>query len=123
MQGFGLSLCRVLSLLACVMCAGGFTTSAIAQTLPATAIALEDELQRADHQVPSPAGDPGPGPSSSDFAEHDDDDDCDEEPPALVIDTRPEHASWEPGRPERAFVCAPRIYDHHTLEPRPPRAI
>ena len=50
MQRIASSLCRVLSLLACVMCAGGFTTSANAQTLPSPAIALEDELHRGDRE-------------------------------------------------------------------------
>jgi hypothetical protein len=120
MQEFGLLLCRFLTLLACIVCAGGFTTSADAQTLPFASV---DELCRADHQDQSPAGHPRPGSSGSDFAEHDDDDDCNEERAALVIDTRPEPAPWEPGRPERAFACAPRIDGHRALEPRPPRAI
>jgi hypothetical protein len=121
-------------LLACIVCAGGFATSAYAQTHPAASAALfgpraeprasaQDEPCRADHQDQSPAGDPGSGSSGSDFAEHDDDDDCNEELAALVMDARPEAAPWEPGRPARAFVCAPRVYDHRTLEPRPPRAI
>jgi hypothetical protein len=126
MQGFGLLLCRVLSLLACIVCAGGSATSAHAQTLPSGSsnwAGLQDEACRADHQDQNPAGDPVPGSSGSDFAEHDDDDDCSEEPAALVIDVRPQGAPWEPGRPERAFLRAPRIHDHRTLEPRPPRAI
>jgi hypothetical protein len=124
MQRLALTLCRVFALLASFVCAGGFATSACAQSLPSGSTALEDELCRAaGHEDPA-GGDFGAGSSGgSDCAEHDDDDDCQEEPPALVIDARREPAPWESGRRQQAFVCAPLISDHRTLEPRPPRAI
>jgi hypothetical protein len=125
MQGFALTLCRVFALLASFVCASGFATSACAQSLPSgSSSLLEDELCRAADHEDREGGDFGAGSSGSgDCAEHDDDDDCQEEPPALVIDARREPAPWESGRRQRAFVGAPLISDHRTLEPRPPRAI
>jgi hypothetical protein len=120
MRGFALTLCRVFALLACFVCASGYATSARAQ--PFASSSPHDEVCRAEHDA-GPASDFGSPSSGSDFAEHDDDDDCSEEPTALLIHARPEPASWESARAQRPHACDPRISDHRTLEPRPPRSI
>ena len=42
MRGLGLTLCRVLALLACFVCASGYATSAVAQPLSSQQSALRD---------------------------------------------------------------------------------
>jgi hypothetical protein len=119
MQGFALALCRVFAVLACFVCASGYTGLSSARAMPAPG----EEFCRSADQDEAPIGDFGADSSGGDFAEHDDDDDCGEEPSEPLIHARPEHAAWACNIEHPPLAGVLLESGHRSLDPRPPRQI
>jgi hypothetical protein len=104
----------MLAVLACVVCAGGYTEPAHAQAAP-------DECLAAAPQG-DPDADRGAPANGGDFAEHDDDDDdFDQEPNALLSAPLLSPALWERDSAPALWPSSPVGPGYLALEPRPPR--